>query len=179
MRIFIFMISLLILSNNDKVFALEEVSSDIGISSMDVIKVVVYLFVIVLLIYYLLWFIKKRNKFTRTSIFNNFGGFPLGQNKSIQVIEIVNKIYVLGVGEDVTLINFIENEDDIKTFKNFIEAEDKKQNNMFSLKLFNKNPNNSKQFENELTEKLDQIKEKRIYSINNLFEEKQITDKKD
>ncbi len=179
MRIFIYIISFLILISNDYVFALEEIPTDIGITSIDVIKVIVYLFLILLLIYYFFWFIKKKNKFNRTSIFNSFGGFPLGQNKSVQVIEIGNKIYVLGVGEVITLINILDKDEDMKAIKSFIDTDDTKHNTLFGLKFYNKKSKDHKQFENELIEKFDQIKEKRIYSISNLFEEKEITNKKD
>ncbi len=176
--IFIFLVLVVIIPSST-VFALEGIPNDVGISTIDVIKVIVYLVLILLLIYYLFWLIKKRNKYSRSSIFNSFGGFPLGQNKSVQVIEIGNKIYILGVGENINLIQVLENENDTKAIKSFIDSENMKQRNMFGMKLNNKKVNNYKQFENELTEKFDQIKEKRIYSINNIFEEKEITEKRD
>ncbi|WJH33278.1 flagellar biosynthetic protein FliO [Paenibacillus sp. CC-CFT747] len=40
------------------------------------------------------------------------GGVPLGQNKSVQIVEIGRKLYVLGVGDSINLISIIEDEEE-------------------------------------------------------------------
>ncbi|UVI32509.1 flagellar biosynthetic protein FliO [Paenibacillus spongiae] len=38
----------------------------------------------------------------------SLGGIPLGQNKSLQVVELSGRIYVVGVGENVSLLDKID-----------------------------------------------------------------------
>ncbi len=42
------------------------------------------------------------------------GGMALGQNKTLQLVEIGNAIYILGVGENIQLIQKIEDADEIE-----------------------------------------------------------------
>ncbi|MGD9677127.1 MAG: flagellar biosynthetic protein FliO [Vulcanibacillus sp.] len=177
MKKILLMLMLFSVMINNRVYAsLEELQTE-GISNDDIIKMFIYLIVILLLIYSLFWFINKKNRFIKSSLFNNFGGHPLGQNKSIQVIEIGNKIYILGVSGEINLIKVLEEEEDIKAIKKLVYSNDGR-SKMFTL--FKNKKKSSKQFENELAEKFDQLKEKRLYSINNIFDERdEITEKRD
>lgn len=42
------------------------------------------------------------------------GGVPLGQNKSLQLVEIGSSIYILGVGEEVSLIHKVDDLQEIE-----------------------------------------------------------------
>lgn len=42
------------------------------------------------------------------------GGVPLGQNKSLQLVEIGSSIYILGVGEEVSLIQKVDDPEEIE-----------------------------------------------------------------
>jgi flagellar protein FliO/FliZ len=43
---------------------------------------------------------------------NPLGGVPLGQNKSLQIVEIGRSIYLLGVGDNVQLVHKIDDPDE-------------------------------------------------------------------
>jgi|SRR5690625_935702 len=71
----------------------------------NLIKMIFALFLVLALIYFLLTFIKKRNTlFSQVNHLENLGGISVGQNKSIQLIRIGEKVYVIGVGDNVELL---------------------------------------------------------------------------
>ncbi|WP_123040052.1 flagellar biosynthetic protein FliO [Cohnella candidum] len=77
-------------------------------SVWDLLWILFVLAVIVGLIILLLRFLAKRNRGWGTNrSLRSLGGFPLGTNKSMQIVEWNGRIYVLGVGEDVSLIEAI------------------------------------------------------------------------
>ncbi|MBW5444563.1 flagellar protein [Cohnella sp. CFH 77786] len=77
-------------------------------SVWDLLWILFVLAVIVGLIILLLRFLAKRNRGWGTNrSLRSLGGFPLGTNKSMQIVEWNGRIYVLGVGEDVTLLESI------------------------------------------------------------------------
>ncbi|MNZ60845.1 Flagellar biosynthesis protein, FliO [compost metagenome] len=45
----------------------------------------------------------------------SLGGLALGQNHSIQVVEIAGRIYVVGVGDSITLVDKIEDPEQVKS----------------------------------------------------------------
>jgi len=77
-------------------------------SPWDLIWVLFVLGVIVFLIVLLLRFFAKRNRgWWMNRSLRSLGGLPLGTNKSLQIVEWSGRIYVLGVGDDVTLLDAI------------------------------------------------------------------------
>lgn len=174
---FILSILLLLLIPANEVFASTSTNPETaeGPSSIQLFSLIFYLGVIILLIYLFFWFIVKRNRGIKSNIFNHLGGIPLGQNKTVQVVEIGNKIYILGVGEDVQAIQVIENEEDIEAIKETIKPFDVQNTRLagwLKSKLNFKNKGKfENQFEYELAEKIEQLKGKRIQSVNQLFDE--------
>ncbi len=150
-----------------------------GIDNMGesglIIEVIVYLALVLFLIYLLFWLLKKNRSIIKSNVFNHLGGLSLGQNKSIQIVEIGNKIYILGIGDNINLVNIIENNDDLDYIKESIDYYQNKNGKLTDwLKRkfsFNKKNNFQSQFENELTEKIEQLKDKRTQSVNQLFDE--------
>lgn len=70
------------------------------------------LLVVLGLIYVTLRFLNKRHKmFQQVQALENLGGLSVGQNKSIQVVRVGSKMYLLGVGENVELLKEIVDED--------------------------------------------------------------------
>jgi len=70
--------------------------------------------VIVGLIIVLLRFLAKRNRgFGMNRSLRSLGGFPLGPNKSMQIVEWNGRIYVLGIGENVTMLDAISEPDTV------------------------------------------------------------------
>lgn len=85
---------------------------------MTVIKIIFYLLIIIGLIIMSIKFLahKNRNLMSNKSI-KSLTGVQLGQNKSLQVVEIGRSIYVIGVGDNVQLIEKISAEDEINDIK--------------------------------------------------------------
>lgn len=95
-------------------------SSQVGISIWDVVKMIVStIFVIGLLLFVLKWVQKKGRNFANDGVIENIGGTTIGNQKSIQLVKIGNRVYIVGVGESVTLLKEIDNEDEIKHLLEF------------------------------------------------------------
>ncbi|MDQ0899803.1 MULTISPECIES: flagellar biosynthetic protein FliO [unclassified Paenibacillus] len=79
-----------------------------------IVKVIFFLVLIILLFFVLIKYIAKKNK---GMMFGNsirsLGGVPLGQNKSIQIVEIGHSLFVVGVGENIQLLDKINDADEV------------------------------------------------------------------
>jgi flagellar protein FliO/FliZ len=92
-------------------------SGTTAITAWDVIKMILALFFVVALLYFLLKFINQKSRsFQKNRLIQNFGGTPLGGNKSIQIIKAGERILILGVGDDIRLIKEIDDADEIEGF---------------------------------------------------------------
>lgn len=90
----------------------------------NIVKLVLALGFVVFLIYALLKFVNKRNQmFGNVRTLQNLGGLSLGQQKSLQLVRIGDRYYVVGVGDNVELLTEIEDEETIKELSNTSEAE--------------------------------------------------------
>lgn len=77
-------------------------------SAWDLIWVLFVLGIIVGLIVLILRFFAKRNRgWWMNRSLRSLGGYSLGTNKSMQIVEWNGRIYVLGIGENVTLLESI------------------------------------------------------------------------
>src|SRR5690606_36997161 len=73
------------------------------------IWVIVVLVVLIGLIVVLIRFLAARNKlWSGGGSLQVHAGLPLGQNKSMQVVEIGDTVYVIGVGENITLLDKVD-----------------------------------------------------------------------
>lgn len=89
-----------------------------------VIKLVLALGFVILLIYALLKFVNKRNQmFSNVRTMQNLGGISLGQQKSLQMVRIGNRYYVVGVGDNVELLTEIEDEQTIQELSESSQGE--------------------------------------------------------
>jgi flagellar protein FliO/FliZ len=78
---------------------------------LDLLKMVMMLAIVLALIYFLLKFLQKRNRlFQQAKSLENLGGINLGSNKSVQLVRIGNKVFVIGVGENVQLLTELDDE---------------------------------------------------------------------
>ncbi|MEN2766437.1 flagellar biosynthetic protein FliO [Ornithinibacillus xuwenensis] len=88
-----------------------EPESDNGGLAFDLIRMVFALLLILALIYLLLKFLNKRNKlFNQVKTLENLGGIAVGPSKSIQIVRVGSKLYMIGVGENVQLLEEITDE---------------------------------------------------------------------
>lgn len=83
-------------------------------SAWEMLWILFVLAVVVGLIVLLLRFLGKRSRgFGLNRTMRSLGGYALGTNKSMQVVEWNGRIYVLGVGENVTLLESISDPDTV------------------------------------------------------------------
>jgi flagellar protein FliO/FliZ len=86
-------------------------------------QLVFYTIIVVLMIYGLVKFLSVRQKkLQQNNIFNVLGGVSVGNQKSLQLVKVANKVYFIGVGEDVTLLKEINDETEISNLEAEIEA---------------------------------------------------------
>ncbi|EME74282.1 flagella biosynthesis regulatory protein FliZ [Bacillus sonorensis] len=86
-----------------------------SVSIFDFVKMIGALLFVIFLIYALVKFMNKRNKLLKPFQYvENIGGTALGQNRSVQLVKVGNKVLVVGVGENIQLLKEIDDEEDVK-----------------------------------------------------------------
>ncbi|EXX91339.1 flagellar protein [Paenibacillus darwinianus] len=83
----------------------------VGSTSMagSLIWVIVSLILVIGLIVFVIKFLAGRSRIWGANrSLRSLGGVALGQNKSLQVVDVAGQLYVVGVGEDVRLLDKIE-----------------------------------------------------------------------
>lgn len=95
-----------------------------GNYALYLVYVIVVLAVIVAMIVLLIRFLGKKNKtwFTSRAV-RTLGAVGLGPNKSLQVIEIGSSLYLVGVGEDIRLVDKITDPEEVKLIMEAFEQE--------------------------------------------------------
>ncbi|WP_308639256.1 flagellar biosynthetic protein FliO [Paenibacillus silvisoli] len=91
--------------------------------------IVALLLVIGLIILVIKWLASRNRGWGTNRALRSLGGIPLGQNKSLQVVELSGRVYVVGVGDDITLLDKIEDPD---TAAAVLEAIDQQNNRTWS-----------------------------------------------
>lgn len=80
---------------------------------ITVVKIVVTLAVLIGGFLLAVRFINERTKGVRqSSRLSHLGGVPLGKDRSVQLVRVHGKIYVVGVGQNVELLDTIEEDDE-------------------------------------------------------------------
>lgn len=98
-----------------------------GVGAMDTFKmifqVIFFLIVIIGLFLIIIKFLSKKNKFfSMGRSFRSLGGVPLGTNKSVQIVQLGNALYVIGVGENVQLLEKIDRPEDVESIKEMLSG---------------------------------------------------------
>ncbi len=154
----------------------------LSVTALDFIKMILAFGFILFLIYFLLKFVTKRNRaFQQGQAILNLGGTNLGQNKSVQIIKVGNRVLVVGVGESITLLKEI---DDEKESNDLILDFEKKQEMVVDSKdfiqkimsLLNQQKNAKKDysiseataFTSKLNEQLQIMKEERTKKLKDI-----------
>jgi flagellar protein FliO/FliZ len=79
--------------------------------------------IIIALIYVLFRFIGKRsNAFFGRAGIRTLGGCSLGPQKSLQVVQVGSSLYIIGVGENVTLLRCIDNPAEVEALMETLES---------------------------------------------------------
>lgn len=82
----------------------------------SLIWVIISLAIVIVLIIFVIKWLSQRNRTWGTNrSLRSLGGVALGQNNSIQVVEIAGRIYIVGVGEDITLIDKLDDPEQAKS----------------------------------------------------------------
>src|SRR5690625_2067127 len=160
----------------------EEVMREVkntGSLIFDLIKMVFALFLVLGLIYLLLKFLNKRNKlFHQVKALENLGGISVGQNKSIQIVRIGSKVHLIGVGENVEMLQEITDEEVKRDLLQDRESTDSQNKNMLTSFLQAKSKTdkdeNATRSENEFkslfSKELEKLKHTRKQIINGQIE---------
>ncbi|MFS0751834.1 flagellar biosynthetic protein FliO [Oceanobacillus sp. 1P07AA] len=122
----------------------------------EIIKMIFALLLVIGLIYIVLKLLGKRNKLgSNIKSLENVGGISVGQNKSIQLVRIGNQVYMVGVGDNVELLQEITDEDTIQQILNDEQqSEDFLAANFISMLTNKKKKNTAKGDSDQSFEKL-------------------------
>lgn len=103
----------------------------------DVIKVFLALAVVIALLMLTVKWLSKRNRaWANQRGLRSLGGISLGQNSSLQVIEVADRIYIIGVGEQVTLLDKELDPDKVAQIVAALELSEQSSINIASLKQY-------------------------------------------
>lgn len=142
----------------------------VGVTAVDVIRSIFALLFVISLLYLLLkWLQKKTAPISETTLVKNLGGTGVGNDRSVQLIKIGNRILVVGVGENVTLLKEISDSEEVAYFLEAMETETgtgpEKKDWIQRLSAFLPDRRNSKKvgqsFQKEFQEQLAAIARKR------------------
>lgn len=100
----------------------ETVSVGVSVTALDYVKMIFALLFVIALLYGLLRFVNSRNKtFQTNQLINNLGGVGVGQGKSLQLMQVGNSIFLVGIGEDITLLKEIIDPAEIESLTKIYE----------------------------------------------------------
>lgn len=84
----------------------------------QIVKLIVGLVLVLGLVYFVLKLLGKRNGFNQqTNILRNVGGISVGANKSVQIIRVGSKYYLVGVGDNVELLQEVDDPETVEQLK--------------------------------------------------------------
>lgn len=148
------------------------------------IKVVFAFAFVIFLLYFLLKFVNRRNQqFGQARLMRNLGGVSVGPQKSVQLLSIGGRYYLIGVGDDVRLLKEIETEEELESIRSFVELEsdDGEEQSMLIIdqlkRLFEKKrkpsskPKKDEPFNQLFQQELDKAKQERKAQMEKLLKE--------
>ncbi|MDQ0164675.1 flagellar biosynthetic protein FliO [Bacillus horti] len=95
-----------------------------------------YLIIVIILIYALVRFLSiRQRKMQSNGVFQNLGGLVLGQNKSLQLVQIGQELYVIGVADQIQLIKEIKDGPEKELILQQIAEQDNALNTRFMTSL--------------------------------------------
>ncbi|MBB3109403.1 flagellar protein FliO/FliZ [Paenibacillus phyllosphaerae] len=88
------------------------------------IWVIFALLLVTSLIVLVIKFLAQRNRMIGSNrSLRSLGGIPLGQNKSLQVLDLSGRLYVVGVGENISLIDKIDDPEEARSILQSLEQQ--------------------------------------------------------
>lgn len=154
----------------ESIFGTDEGNQNVGITFFDVLKMIVATVFVIILLYFILRMINKRSlHFNESQTIQNLGGTSLGTNRSVQLIRVGKRIFLIGVGENVQLLKEFDHEDEIREIiENYNEKMDQmlKPTDLVSRlsKIFQKEKENAEEkssFSSTFQQQLERISKER------------------
>lgn len=97
-------------------------------------QVMFFLILIIALFFVLIKFLAKKNQYSPFGrSIRSIGGIPLGQNKSIQIVEIGHSLYVVGVGENIQMLDKIDDAEEVAYVTELLTSSKSDQVNFLSV----------------------------------------------
>lgn len=156
--------------------ALEEDNQVSGVprtTIWDFIKIILALAFVIVLLYAVLKFLNRKNlNYQQNQMVQNLGGVSVGSQKSVQLLQIGTKIYIIGVGEDVQLLKEITDETEVDTLykiyedKQILAASPVKIKEIFTSFRKTKAPKENEQaFDSILQKRISEIEQERSLEL--------------
>lgn len=90
-------------------------SSSVSMGIWEYIKILIALVFVIGLLLFVLKFLNKRNlSYQQNAVIRNIGGMSVGPQKSVQIVLISNRVYVLGIGENIQLLKEISTPEEVE-----------------------------------------------------------------
>lgn len=110
-------------------------ASDINVF-WTIIKIALYLVFIGALAFFIVWILKRKGKIIEGELIQILGSKTIGPSKYIQIVEVINRILIIGVGENINILSEIKDKEEIDLIKTEISKEEGKRNPNFPFKEF-------------------------------------------
>lgn len=100
---------------------------------LNLLNVIIVLAVIIVLIVLLIRFLGRRNRTLMSGrSIRTLGAVGLGPNKSMQVIELGSSLYLIGIGENISILDKITDPDEVALIISAFEDESSNQINFLT-----------------------------------------------
>jgi flagellar protein FliO/FliZ len=141
MRIVISSLILLFSTSSISLAAQSDKPKDPGLNftgTFDAVKmigqVMFFLILIIALFFVLIKFLAKKNQYSPFGrSIRSLGGVPLGTNKSIQIVEIGHSLFVVGVGENIQMLEKIEDPEEVAYVTELLTSAQSDQTSFLSM----------------------------------------------
>lgn len=92
----------------------------VSVSAWDYIKMVLALLFVLALLYGVLKLVNSKNRmYQQNQLMQNLGGLSLGQHKSVQLLQVGDSLFLVGVGEDISILKEITDTDEKEKLMTF------------------------------------------------------------
>ncbi len=138
-----------------------------------IFQLIFYTLIILVMIYGLIKFLAlKQKKLHPNQAINLIGGTSFGNNKSLQLVKVGGKVFLIGVADQITLIKEFSNEDEISGFEDVQEKQPVSfSKSWFSFLKKQSNINPSEKFESLFNQSLKKQKQMQSHLKSELFDD--------
>lgn len=134
------------------------------------LKVVISLIIIIGLFLFLMKFLgQKNNRWLGNRTVRTLGGVSLGQNKSLQLVEVGQSIFVVGVGDNVQLLDKINDAEEIDYILDTLKQQSNQSKDLLSLSTWMKTMRREKieHSDDEMVASFHQVFQHKMKSLTN------------